>query len=70
MHNLLQRTLIASLVALTTLGTLLPAAAEAANDQQFIPLATYRVGAYASSGIPWWQGRLTTFATSTKSKAA
>lgn len=61
MHKTLQRTLIASLVALSTLGGLLPAAAQAANDQQFIPLATYRVGAYASSGIPWWAGEIDYF---------
>ncbi len=70
MHNTLQRTFIAGLLAIGTLGGLLPAAAQAANDQQFIPLATYRVGAYASSGIPWWAGRSTTSAISMRSKAA
>ena len=61
MHNTLQRTFIAGLLAIGTLGGLLPAVAQAANDQQFIPLATYRVGAYASSGIPWWAGEIDYF---------
>ncbi len=30
-------------------------------DEQFIPLATFRVGAYASSGIPLWGGIIDTF---------
>ncbi|WP_026096362.1 ABC transporter substrate-binding protein [Ideonella sp. B508-1] len=29
---------------------------QAAPAEQFVPLATYRVGAYASSGIPVWAG--------------
>jgi branched-chain amino acid transport system substrate-binding protein len=58
MHNVLQRTVIASLLALGALGG---PVAQAANDQQFIPLATYRVGAYASSGIPWWAGEIDYF---------
>ncbi|MQT14654.1 ABC transporter substrate-binding protein [Segnochrobactrum spirostomi] len=36
-------------------GTVAPAAAEDAKVQ-YIPLLTYRVGAYASSGIPIWAG--------------
>lgn len=61
MHNVLQRTVIASLLALGALGGPLSTIAQAANDQQFIPLATYRVGAYASSGIPWWAGEIDYF---------
>ena len=30
-------------------------------NEQFIPLATFRVGAYASSGIPVWAGIIDTF---------
>jgi branched-chain amino acid transport system substrate-binding protein len=33
-----------------------PAASAEEAKQQFIPLATFRVGAYASSGIPVWAG--------------
>ncbi|WP_374487659.1 ABC transporter substrate-binding protein [Zoogloea sp.] len=32
--------------------------ASAAANEQFFPLATYRVGAYASSGIPVWAGMI------------
>ncbi len=32
--------------------------AQAAANEQFIPLPTYRVGPYASSGLPWWGGLL------------
>ncbi|PRN04450.1 ABC transporter permease [Pseudomonas sp. LLC-1] len=32
--------------------------AQAASNEQFFPLATYRVGAYASSGIPVWAGMI------------
>jgi len=40
------------------LGGALAAPASSAEEakQQFIPLATFRVGAYASSGIPVWAG--------------
>ena len=33
-------------------------AAQAGPDQQFFPLATYRVGAYASSGVQVWAGMI------------
>ncbi|MDR2032230.1 MAG: ABC transporter substrate-binding protein [Azoarcus sp.] len=35
--------------------------AGAVVSEQFIPLATYRVGPYASSGIPWWAGTIDYF---------
>ncbi|AIZ33031.1 ABC transporter substrate-binding protein [Pseudomonas parafulva] len=57
MGKTLHRYLFASLLALGG-QALLPASAEAGADQQFIPLATYRVGAYASSGIPVWAGMI------------
>ncbi|GGC54681.1 ABC transporter substrate-binding protein [Chelatococcus reniformis] len=38
-------------------GAALPAAADDAK-QQYFPLATFRVGAYASSGIPVWAGTI------------
>ena len=53
----MRKTLIATLCALG-LQAGLPAQSWAAADQQFIPLPTYRVGPYASSGIPWWAGTL------------
>ncbi|MBK4992285.1 ABC transporter substrate-binding protein [Pseudomonas sp. S37] len=58
MRNALQRTFIASLLAIGTHVGLPVATVQAADSQQFIPLATYRVGAYASSGIPWWAGEI------------
>ncbi|WP_457090418.1 ABC transporter substrate-binding protein [Microvirga sp. P5_D2] len=38
----------------------LPASAQEAK-KQYVPLATYRVGAYASSGIPVWAGAIDYF---------
>ena len=61
MRKTLHRTLAASLLALGIFSGLPPAGAQAADNQQFIPLATYRVGAYASSGIPWWAGEIDYF---------
>lgn len=51
------------LVSLFVLGAqaLSPVVTQAADNQQFIPMATYRVGAYASSGIPWWAGEIDYF---------
>ena len=48
----MKRTLIAALLAATALG---PTAFAAPGDQ-YIPLPTYRVGPYASSGELWWAG--------------
>ncbi|MCW2293332.1 branched-chain amino acid transport system substrate-binding protein [Pseudomonas sp. BIGb0408] len=55
MQHSLQRTLAS---ALLILGVHLAVPAQAAPDEQFFPLATYRVGAYASSGIPVWAGMI------------
>jgi branched-chain amino acid transport system substrate-binding protein len=44
-------------LALSLTSLALPSA-QAAESQQFVPLATYRVGAYASSGIPVWAGMI------------
>src|SRR5690606_9791345 len=60
MRTTLRRHLLASLFLLGA-PTLLPAVAAAADNQQFVPMATYRVGAYASSGIPWWAGEIDYF---------
>lgn len=46
---------LAAVGAGLALGLVAPAAAEDATVQ-YIPLLTYRVGAYASSGIPIWAG--------------
>jgi branched-chain amino acid transport system substrate-binding protein len=43
-----------------SLGTGIPATAQQAKTQYF-PLATFRVGAYASSGIPVWAGEIDYF---------
>jgi len=57
MRKILPRLLFSSLFVLGA-QALLPAATQAAANQQFFPLATYRVGAYASSGIPVWAGMI------------
>lgn len=47
---------VAVLAAGLGLGGLLNAAPAQAANEQFIPLPTYRVGPYASSGTLWWAG--------------
>lgn len=54
MHNFFTRTILAATLATAAMAT--APVAQAANNEQFIPLPTYRVGPYASSGIPWWAG--------------
>lgn len=60
MRRTLPRLLFASLFV-AGVQALLPTITQAASNQQFIPMATYRVGAYASSGIPWWAGEIDYF---------
>lgn len=50
MRATLKRSLIGAAFALAALAGAVPQAL-ASPDQQFIPLATYRVGSYASSGV-------------------
>ena len=51
------RRLMAGLLMLSSsIAASIPA--QATPHEQFIPLATYRVGPYASSGIPWWAGTI------------
>ncbi|MEL6064474.1 MULTISPECIES: ABC transporter substrate-binding protein [unclassified Methylobacterium] len=50
----MRRSLFAALLVGTVFGVGAPAAA--AEVGQYIPLPTYRVGAYASSGELWWAG--------------
>ena len=51
----------AAVVALAAGGLASPIAASADEaKEQFIPLATFRVGPYASSGIPVWAGLIDT----------
>ncbi len=57
LNALVQRTTATLALALGLL-TALPSSAQAAANEQFFPLATYRVGAYASSGIPVWAGMI------------
>ncbi|MBK1867903.1 ABC transporter substrate-binding protein [Taklimakanibacter albus] len=47
-------------LALAAVPSVFSAAAEEAK-QQYFPLATFRVGAYASSGIPVWAGEIDYF---------
>lgn len=54
MRNILKRTVLAATLAAALMGT--APVTQAAANEQFIPLPTYRVGPYASSGIPWWAG--------------
>jgi branched-chain amino acid transport system substrate-binding protein len=48
----------AALPVVLSAALLIPTAAQSAAERQFFPLATYRVGAYASSGIPVWAGMI------------
>ncbi len=57
MRAFFKRSLTATGLALTLLGAAAPLA-QASPDQQFFPLATYRVGAYASSGVQVWAGMI------------
>jgi branched-chain amino acid transport system substrate-binding protein len=50
--------LTAILAAIFAGSELIPPAAHAAEKEQYIPLPTYRVGAYASSGTLWWAGEI------------
>jgi branched-chain amino acid transport system substrate-binding protein len=49
----------AAFAAIATAG--LAAGADAAPNTQYIPLPTYRVGPYASSGTLWWAGEIDYF---------
>ena len=57
MRKSLQRAIAGAVLALSAYSAL-PVVAQAAANEQFVPLATYRVGPYASSGIPWWAGTI------------
>lgn len=57
MHNSVRRVFVGVALSLS-LQTPLISLVQAALNEQFVPLATYRVGPYASSGIPWWAGTL------------
>jgi len=57
MRKSLRRSIAAALLALGA-SSALPGLVQAAANEQFFPLATYRVGAYASSGIPVWAGMI------------
>jgi branched-chain amino acid transport system substrate-binding protein len=57
MRASLKRSLIGAALTLAVFGSAVPPAM-ASPDQQFFPLATYRVGAYASSGVQVWAGMI------------
>ncbi|TBW32478.1 ABC transporter permease [Azotobacter chroococcum] len=57
MRKSLRRSIAGALLALGA-SSALPGLVQAAANEQFFPLATYRVGAYASSGIPVWAGMI------------
>ncbi|WP_407310092.1 ABC transporter substrate-binding protein [Pseudomonas sp. nanlin1] len=57
MRAFIQRSLFGITFGVLGCVALAPAA-QAASDQQFFPLATYRVGAYASSGVQVWAGMI------------
>jgi excinuclease UvrABC ATPase subunit len=42
-------------------GGMISQAAYAGEAEQYVPLPTYRVGAYASSGTLWWAGEIDYF---------
>ena len=52
----LKKTIASVLVAVSAAAAF--TSTQAAPNEQFFPLATYRVGAYASSGIPVWAGMI------------
>jgi len=54
MRSFLLKTILAAALAGTTLSVL--PAAHSAPGEQYVPLPTYRVGPYASSGTLWWAG--------------
>ncbi|WP_018390436.1 ABC transporter substrate-binding protein [Ancylobacter sp. FA202] len=58
MKRLVLTALLAASVATTAL---VPPAAFADSKEQYVPLPTYRVGPYASSGTLWWAGTLDYF---------
>ena len=57
MRASLNRSLAGAALSLAVLAGAIPQALASA-DQQFFPLATYRVGAYASSGVQVWAGMI------------
>lgn len=57
MRASLKRSLLGAALTLAMFSSAVPLA-QASPDQQFFPLATYRVGAYASSGVQVWAGML------------
>jgi len=58
MRRLILTGLLAASVAA---GGLTSQAAYAGEAEQYVPLPTYRVGAYASSGTLWWAGEIDYF---------
>lgn len=56
MQKPFKRSLAAALVGLATAAAV--PQAQAGSNEQFFPHSTYRVGAYASSGIPVWAGMI------------
>lgn len=61
MLSRLKRLAVAATIALGLAGGIAPEPSFAGSpNEQFIPLATFRVGAYASSGIPVWNGIIDT----------
>jgi len=53
--------LTTALTAVLAVPLLAPPPAHAAPNEQYVPLPTYRVGPYASSGTLWWAGELDYF---------
>ena len=58
MRASLKRSLVGAALALAAFGSCGAGWSRPRPDQQFFPLATYRVGAYASSGVQVWAGML------------
>ncbi|EGU57364.1 hypothetical protein VINI7043_04835, partial [Vibrio nigripulchritudo ATCC 27043] len=60
MKNYISRSLCVTGIVLSSL--LAPVVSSVANGaEQFVPLPTYRVGPYASSGAPWFAGEIDYF---------
>jgi branched-chain amino acid transport system substrate-binding protein len=61
-EKFMKRLILTGLLATSfAAADLISPAAYAGDNEQYVPLPTYRVGAYASSGTLWWAGEIDYF---------
>jgi branched-chain amino acid transport system substrate-binding protein len=61
-EKFMKRLILTGLLATSfAAADLISPAAYAGDTEQYVPLPTYRVGAYASSGTLWWAGEIDYF---------